>query len=376
MIFFYNFINFLVVTNTNMKHIFSIIIIWFFTIASVFAEDTVRFYSDKKEYDIEDIIQLQVVLKTDTSWENDITIEWIEKFQIISQRQSQNNVNINGEQQSSVILNISMLSPEKWEYTFWPVRTWTWELLIESNSLDISITGERIMVNNKFDNVQKNLWIQKSQEDKKQEPEEDIDDVDLGNWIKNASEEIEIIPEKIIWVDWEEMTDIYREKWFLTSYAFLKKVLSIIAIIIATIIWVILWKKYLKNYLASKKEKREEEPEEEIIEEKIEINYQELLNNIKLKYIDCTKELFYSKTSELYRTYLDDQVQEWLSKWSLDEVQKYFKRSSIEWDLKNKLLKFYTRIYFPEYNNKKDTLAEREDILEDLENIIIVKEFK
>ena len=359
-----------------MKHIFSIIIIWFFTIASVFAEDTVRFYSDKKEYDIEDIIQLQVVLKTDTSWENDITIEWIEKFQIISQRQSQNNVNINGKQQSSVILNISMLSPEKWEYTFWPVRTWTWELLIESNSLDISITGERIMVNNKFDNVQKNLWIQKSQEDKKQEPEEDIDDVDLGNWIKNDSEEIEIIPEKIIWVDWEEMTDIYREKWFLTSYAFLKKVLSIIAIIIATIISVILWKKYLKNYLASKKEKREEEPEEEIIEEKIEINYQELLNNIKLKYIDCTKELFYSKTSELYRTYLDDQVQEWLSKWSLDEVQKYFNRSSIEWDLKNKLLKFYTRIYFPEYNNKKDTLAEREDILEDLENIIIVKEFK
>ena len=176
---------------------------------------------------------------------------------------------------------MSLLSPKEWTYTFWPVTTWSWEEIITSEAIDVKVTGERIMVNNKFDTIQKNLWVQKSEESEEDE-EQNIDDVVLDNNIQSWSE-VEIIPKKILWVDGEEMTDIYREKWFLTSYALLKKILTILILIALVVIWFFVWRKYLNKYLQSRKEALENAVEE-IIEEIIEIDYQNFHTQVTRKY--------------------------------------------------------------------------------------------
>ena len=358
-----------------MKHIFYIILIWVMSITSVFAETTINFSSDKKIYDIEDIIQLSITLITDIPWDNELSIQWIDNFQIIWKSQSQRNSNINGKQQSSVTLKLSLLSPKKWIYTLWPVRKSNWDNVTKSESIDIEVTWERIMVNNKFDTVQKNLWLQKAQEVDNQDKEQNIDDIVLDKAKSQSWSVIDTTPKTILWVHWEEMIDIYKNKWFLHSYEFLKKVLLIVWTIVLTIIWLIFWRKYLQKYITLR-EKVLEKKSLEIIEEKIEIDYLDLLNTIKSKYLDSSKEKFYHKIWNVYRTYLDDKVQEWLSKWSLKEVQKFFKRSGIDKKIQTRLLNFYKKIYFPEYNKQEDTIDERKSILEELEKIIIVKNFK
>ncbi len=371
MIFFSNFINSLIVTKVNMKRFFIIILITIISIASVFAETTINFSSDKKSYDIEDIIQLNVTINTDTPWDNQIYIQWAETFQIISKRESHSSVNINGEKKSSVTLSLWLLAPDKWDYTLWPVTVSNWDEVNLSNSIDVEIKGERIMVNNKFDTIQKNLWNDKSEQKDNPDEDVDIDSVDL--WETNTTEEI--VPKIIIWVDGEEMTDIYRDKWFLYSYALLKKLLSILALIVISIIAIVLWRKYLQKYLQFKEENREEEIVE-IIKEEIEIDYPSLLNNLKNNYLDSSKEIFYAQTWEVYRIYLDDKIQQWLSKWSLKEVQSFLKKVSIDKEVKTKLINFYKKIYFPEYNTWEDNIEERHNVLEELEKFIIVKNFK
>ena len=354
-----------------MKRIFYTILIAVISMTSAFAETTINFSSDKKSYDIEDIIGLQVTITTDNIWDNQISIKWAEAFQIISKRQSQNRLNINGNKQSSITLSLWLLAEKKGVYTLWPVSISAWGEVVLSNTIEVEVVWERIMVNNKFDTIQKNLWNSKSQEQDNPDDDIDINDVDLSD----TTIEEDIVPKVIVWVDWEEMTDIYTEQWFLYSYAFIKKVLSILALIIVFILAIIIWRKYLQKYLELRKHIQEEEPEE-IIEEKIEIDYQKLITNIRTNYLDSTKELFYHKTWEVYRTYLDDKVEQWLSKWSLKEVQWYFKKSTLDTTLKEKLENFYQKIYFPEYNNIWDNPDDRESILEELEKIIIIKEFK
>ncbi|MCD5380755.1 BatD family protein [Candidatus Gracilibacteria bacterium] len=354
-----------------MRHIFFIITLGIISITSAFAETTINFSSDKKSYDIEDIIGLQVTINTDTPGDNQIYIQGAETFQIISKRESHSSSNINGKQQSSVTLNLGLLAEEKGIYKLGPVSVSAGDEVSLSNAIEIEIVGERIMVNNKFDTIQKNLGNKKNQGQDNPDDDIDINDVDLSN----TTIEEDIVPKTIIGVDGEEMTDIYTEEGFLYSYAFIKKILSILALIIVFILAIIIGRKYLQRYLELRKHIQEEEPEE-IIEEKVVIDYQKLITNIRKNYLDSTKELFYHKTGEVYRTYLDDKVQQGLSKGSLKEVQGYFKRSTLDTTLKEKLEKFYKKIYFPEYNNIGDNPDDRESILEELEKLIIIKEFK
>jgi len=347
-----------------MKKIILTSLVFLLTIVSVFANTTIDFSSDKKNYNIEDTIHLSIKIDTTNTWSTELNIEWIDDFQVVGQSKRQSQININWNITSSFILQLSLLAQKSWKFTLWPISSGSGSSKVQSETIEIKITGERIMVNNQ-------LKAPKRIDDSE---EENIDDVDLNNKdaINDSSKSIKIDEKKITWVDWEQMKDIYKNKWFLNWDLFSKNAIIFLILSVLGIIWYYIYYKYIIPLIISPWNK-ETIKDEEIVQ-KIEINYSELLKKLEKKYIDSPKEKFYAKTSELLRIFLDDRVQKWLSKWSLKEVEKFLSDSNLE--NKDTILWFYKNIYFPEYSKWDDNIENRKTILQDLENIIIEREFK
>ncbi len=352
-----------------MKQIIITFLVFSLSIISVFAETTLNFTSDKKDYNIEETIQLNISLSTDNAWENQISIEWLDDFEVVGKRQSQSRKTINWASTTNFSLQLSLLARKAWKYTLWPISVQTGSGKIESNTLKISVTGERIMVNNKIQNIPSQSWDD--------EEEENIDELDLDTPPSQSSplQEEEVKPRKVIWVNGEEMTDIYKNKWFLTDYSMYKYIVLFLIIITLWIIFYIILRKYLEKL--SLPSSQPSHIQEKKVKKKPQINYKKLLQDLEEKYINSDKERFYAQTTKILRTYLDDIVQDWLSKWSLKEVEKFLWNTS-EDTLENKqeIIDFYKKIYFPEYSLWEDDKQERENILKELKNIIIRKEFK
>ncbi len=348
-----------------MKQIIITFLVFTLSIMSVFAETTLNFTSDKKDYNIEETIQLNIQLSLDDSAIDEMKIWWLDNFQVIAQNESTIQKNINGELISKAILQLSLLAKKSWDYTLWPISVETGSGKVESNILKISVTGERIMVNNQIKTPKQVSNVS--------EEEENIDDVDLDTEdnTNNSSSGVQIHARKIIWVDWEEMNNIYKDKWFLTGKIFSKNSLIFLIIALTGLIFYIILQKYLANIPPSIP------PVKEKIKKKPEINYIKLIQNLEKKYINSDKETFYAQTAKILRTYLDDKVQDWLSKWSLKEVEKFLWNISEDTlENKQKVIDFYKKIYFPEYAPWEDAIQERKNVLSELESIIIKKEFK
>ena len=143
--------------------------------------------------------------------------------------------------------------------------------------------------------------------------ETSINDIDLNN---SWDSEIEIIQKEIIWIDWEEMLDIYPQKDFLLWNVFSKIsiIFFIILIILITLIFYFneMFDKLI-SYILTKLEKKEEKLNKDKIKIKKEINYNNLFNTLEKYYLTDSKDIFYWKTTELFRIFLDDKVRQWLS---------------------------------------------------------------
>jgi len=352
-----------------MKKIILAFLVFLIMSASVFAETTLDFTSDKQNYDIEDTIHINIWLSTDSSWENQISINWLDNFEVIWKRQSQSRKSINWKSSTQFNLQLSLLAKKSWEYTLWPISVQTGSGKIESNTVKIKVTGERIMVNNRIQNAQQQVWSGASDDE-----DENIDDVVLDNKdaLNSSSSWKTVKAKKIYWVDWEEMSNIYTKKWFLSWKVFSKNSLIFLLITIFWILFYIILQKYFNNYLHSKAEIKIEEKEKV----RPHINYKKLIENLEHKYIDSDKETFFAQTTKVLRTYLDDKVKHWLSKWSLKEVEVFLNRDVSEKPLYSKIINFYKKVYFPEYALWEDNRDERKHIIEELENIIITKIFK
>ena len=247
----------------------------------------------------------------------------------------------------SVCKTILSIHQKAWNYKIWPIKAKQLEEEFISKILDVKISWERIMVNN---NLKKN-----ENETDKEVTEENIDDINLST----SNEKIEIIYKKIIWIDWEVMNDIYPQKDFLL-WSILSKISIYFLFIVITLIILFnfLDKKY-KQYL--KKQKLLKELNKPVIKKKI--NYNKLFKILEEKFLNEKKEIFYSKTSEVFRIFLDDKIENWLSKKSFLEVKKCE-------NIDEKLINIYEKIYFPEYNTTEDNIEERKELLEEIKKIV------
>lgn len=339
-----------------MKKIILTLLIILLTFYSVFADIKLDFSSDKKEYNIDERINLKINLSTDEKWISELNIKWLDNFQIIWKNQIQSSSYINWKKSINFSLNLSLLAIKSWDFILWPVTTkyWTWTII--SNNIWIKITWERVMINNTIRNNEE-------EEDEKNNNLDNLDNLSL--WWESK----EFKKKKIIGLDWKEMTDIYPEKKFLNWYLFHKDSIYIILLFVLILLILFLLNKYT-IYFLNKKDKIIEKYKRKKYIIKKKINYNKLLISLEEEYIDSKKEVFYAKLWNLFRIYLDDKVSEWLSKKSLSE----FKNEKITWlldDKKDIFIKTYEKIYYPEYNIIWDNIEIRRKIIKEVKNLII-----
>lgn len=341
----------------NILYILFLLLVTYAGILNTFAQTNIDFNSNGVNFDIEDTIQLEINISTDSWWTNQLNLEWIDNFQIVGRNQSTRTQFINGEQSSVVTLQLTLLSKEAGTFTLWPVTTIENGDTISSRSIEITVSGERIMVNNKLQAFQQNL--PQTQEESE---EENIDNIIL--WWEVSKKDLE--EKQIIWIDWSIMTDIYPEKWPLFWYPVSKQSLIFLIFSIIAFWFFCVLKKYISSYIDSRDENT---PEEiiELVEPKPKSNFTTLLSNLENNYISENKEIFYWKATDIYRTFLDEWELPWASNMS-------FKQAKKELFHKPHYIKFYEKIYFPEYNTISDSLESRKEIIQEMKNTIIIPE--
>jgi hypothetical protein len=133
--------------------------IWF--LSNIFAFDA-NLQLDKTEVNINDYINLRVEISSTEWWEIWITnIEWLEKFDLISQSQSQSssmsmvviNWKTQSETKSTINLDLTLKPKNKWEFTIGPavLEEWTWKVL--TNTVKVKVWWDNLFINNNHFNT-------------------------------------------------------------------------------------------------------------------------------------------------------------------------------------------------------------------------------
>jgi ABC-type uncharacterized transport system substrate-binding protein len=84
-----------------------------------------------------------------------------------------------------------------------------------------------------------------------------------------------------------------------------------------------------------------------------------LLEKFEDRYLDSSKDIFYSKLSELTRRYMAERIDVHFPTLTLSEMKKQAQN-------RKELIQLYEKIYYPEYNYQKDTKEERIYLLNEL----------
>jgi hypothetical protein len=134
--------------------IFIWLFLWF--LSNIFAFDA-NLQLDKTEVNINDYINLRVEISSTEWWEIWITnIEWLEKFDLISQSQSQSsstsmvviNWKTQSETKSTINLDLTLKPKNKWEFVIGPavLEEWTWKVL--TNTVKLKVWWDNLFINN------------------------------------------------------------------------------------------------------------------------------------------------------------------------------------------------------------------------------------
>ncbi len=318
-----------------MKKIFITFIFLYLSINNCFSSLEINLSTDKQNYNIDEniILDIDILWNTDQGWE--ILVDWLSNFNIVSKRQSQNISIINSKKNISQKFSFYLQALKSGEYTIWPAYLRDSE--IKSEILKIKVSGDSIMLRKNTDNI--NSW-------NLQDEEQNLDDVDL--WLKKK----DITSRTIFWIDWEEMKDIYWLKWNMYWKIVSKESIYFLFISLLALLLYLLYQKILNKYLYTQKSLEIKTPKKPV-------NYLSMINYFEKKYLESKKEIFYSKLSQIFREYLDEKIENWLSNKSFSELKENKK-------IKKDLLNIYEKIYFPEYNNLSDSIEERTKILTQL----------
>jgi hypothetical protein len=290
-----------------------------------------------------------------------IGIEWIEKsFINTHSQQSRRSTSTNGKPSIVFWLSMWLEALKAWNYTIWPITVTAWTGATSSESIDIKITWERLMVNPRVNSALNKQFSPPTVPTSSG----DIDSADLS-----SRSHLEVfVPKKIIWLDGKEMTDIYPSKGILYGEIISKDSLKILLLLLTLIpafflITYLLW--FLQKRVEWSWENKNITP---LIKTSVP-NYTELIAQLKAQQYEDSEEAFYSHMWSIFRIYLDDRVKKWLSHWTLDEVKTFFTQRG--GDDSQVFLSFYQTIYFPEYRRSWDSSSQRAQHIQQLEHIIL-----
>jgi len=145
-----------------MKKIFAIPIVLagFVNIATAF---NASLNLDTNQQDINNPITLNLKIESDKVGQIAVKhIKWLENFDIVGQNQMQSTsmqmININGhiEQKAVTTYNVilKLLAHKQWTYTIWPALIQVGNKEYKTNSVNVKITGQKIMLNNSQNTLQ------------------------------------------------------------------------------------------------------------------------------------------------------------------------------------------------------------------------------
>lgn len=323
-----------------MKYIIAIFII-LCIIPQVFA-GTVQMSSDKQNYHIDEDIRVQIQIQWENQTRGQIQITGIEPhFHITWQSESRTTQIINGISNSQVFINLNLLAYTAGTYTLWPITlSYADGEEVVSESIEVSITGERITLNPNLPSQTSSstgTWSTEAQ---------DLSQIQLGN--KQTDSQTPILG-----IDGTPMQDIYGIKPNILPSIF--SLWAVIGAGLITLIYFLLqiWRKYSQA------------PEPNITQKpKKLINYSRELKAIHKQYLHSSKEVFYKHIGQLFRHYLSQNIGADMSKRTLQEAQELLPAT---------LLDIYTKIYFPAYDSLPDNTQNREDIIAELHTLMTQK---
>lgn len=298
---------------------------FFFIIPTItFATSTVSLETNKKNFDINDPIQLKATIVADGN--ENITVKWIANlswFQIIWRSQSQSYQNINGQHSAQIQLNYTLKAKKKWEYALWPLVLSQGTGKILSNTVKIKVTWEQIFLGN-------------------------ANTLQQQNTSSNNKPTIAPINNTPQPEHFDNIKDIKKNM----SIPLLHYGISLFILILA---WWVIYLYFYRN--KKKKEKKEVQKTKEIIPPKKKINYQKMIKNIEKNYMEIEKEKFYAKLGNIFRLYISQEINTNFETKTLQEA-----RDSLD----DKYYNILQKLYYPEYNTQIDDQEERKLLIKEL----------
>lgn len=310
----------------------SVCFCWFF---SSYALTQISLSSDSEAYDIEDVIELRIEIVSDEGWSlRPPRIPWIENFNMLGNSQSLSTRSLNWKKTVNLVLIMTFVAKESGAYDIWPISVNG----TESNSLKLIISWERILLGWQptampWTPSQNTISNQKT-DDKEIDKEQEIDEEKIISSLKQKQWEIRDIR-------WKWSVDLLNYKNTLVLLVFIILFFS---------------SRYLFLHIGASIVARREEREKN---KKVFSDFFALLEKFEDRYLDSSKDIFYSKLSELTRRYMAERIDVHFPTLTLSEMKKQAQN-------RKELIQLYEKIYYPEYNYQKDTKEERIYLLNEL----------
>ncbi len=130
-----------------MKKILWLFIVWFWIMNFIYAKTTINLYTDKKNYNINESINLNVEIKTDWNWTLTIqSLSWLDFFTIVGQSKANSFTSINWNSQLQMKLMYSLKAKKEWDFILWPLVIKNDNEIIKSDFVKISIRWKKILL--------------------------------------------------------------------------------------------------------------------------------------------------------------------------------------------------------------------------------------
>ncbi len=327
--------------------------------------------TNKKEFDIEENIVVEIIViskNKQISW--NIEVDWINKFDLISQSKTRNfSSDSTWNLFEKISVKLVLKARKSGEYYIGPLKI---NSEIKTKKKKIIVTWEKLFIwsNNNFwwflknkniPSLNSSLLVKREEATKKREENNEINPSQpslkpkgRNNIQKNKQGSLAPRKEKI---DISDMKTIYLNNDKLYPLPF--NISSFIIIFIIIILYFLY--KLIDKYLILK---IKEEEQKKFKRKKERINFIKLIDELKLEVGNYSKEKFYNKLWEIFRQFLDEKNPKQLSSQSLKELEKI---------LSPKFLAIFKRIYYPEYSPFSDNITERIKILDEFKQLITKK---
>lgn len=313
----------------NLIKIITITILIMFFNLSVYAEQKLSMALDKTDIKINENFVVSIDVETTFSWDLEISnIKWLEQFITLWQENSNQVSIINWEKSSKYTLKISLQPTKSWDFEIWPAELKIWDEVINSNTVKLKVSSEKIIV--------------PDNEDDEESVSNENNNKNINKWNWNNQN----LNNDIRWSK-GSVEDIFHEFMYYQVFIILLLILV-----------------FLYTQKINKKNKIIKDFETGEIDKMIDRkhllikNIKKLLKNAEL----LNKTDFYQELNKLFREYFDILWYQNTDIMTLKEIK--------ELNLDVNLIKMFEKSYLNEFNDKEEPLIARQDLINDLLKII------